>query len=286
MEIIMKFFPLALCYVMFSLGLQSKFSEFSRIFKSPKSLFVGLFSQMIIVPLIGVVFAYFVPAPMNYKIGIVLVTCVPSAVTSSYLVKFIKGNIYLSVVMTAISSLMSFITIPLILTKVAPALGIGSETLASVDFKRLSVFLFLMATIPMLIGSSVASKFHQFTKKVLPFFSKSAFLIFVFFILLAIYTDWDLAIEAFGELGWMLLILICTLLICANIIVNLFSIKKDDSKTIINEVLFQNGAMAIIIGSTIFGLGTGHLFMAAVYGLFQYKVFIAWWLINKKRKLC
>ena len=189
--------------------------------------------------------------PMNYKIGIVLVTCVPSAITSSYLVKFIKGNIYLSVVMTAISSLMSFITIPLILTKVAPALGIGSETLASVDFKRLSVFLFLMATIPILIGSSVASKFHQFTKKVLPFFSKSAFLIFVFFILLVIYTDWDLAIEAFGELGWMLLILICTLLICANIIVNLFSIKKDDSKTIINEVLFQNGAMAIIIGSTI-----------------------------------
>ncbi|MBA1338092.1 MAG: hypothetical protein FD549_000209 [Pelagibacterales bacterium] len=73
-----------------------------------------------------------------------------------------------------------------------------------------------------------------------------------------------------------------SILVYVNILVKALNVNAKDSKTIITETFIQNGAMAIIVGSAIFGLGTGYLFIVAIYSLFQYKVFFVWYLLDKK----
>ena len=92
METITKLSPLALFYIVFSLGLQCRIYDFKKVVKNPKNLIIGLFSQMIVVPIIGLLIAYFAPVSLNYKIGIVLITCVPSTVTSNYLTKILYNT--------------------------------------------------------------------------------------------------------------------------------------------------------------------------------------------------
>jgi len=282
MEIITKLAPVALFYIMFSLGLQCKFSDFKKVLTNPKNLIIGLSSQMIILPIIGLLFAYFLPISQNYKIGIVLITCVPSTVASNYLTKIINGNIYLSISMTAISSLISFISIPLILSKVVPALGLMNVIKFDLSFSKMSALLFIISTIPILLGILFNSKFNNFSKKVVTFFNRSSIIIFICIFFIAWYSEFETSIKAYKELFWVLVMLSSSILVYVNILVKVLNVNTKDSKTIITETFIQNGAMAIIVGSTIFGLGTGYLFLVAIYSLFQYKVFFVWYLLDKK----
>jgi len=267
---------------MFSLGLQCRIYDFKKVVKNPKNLIIGLFSQMIVVPIIGLLIAYFAPVSLNYKIGIVLITCVPSTVTSNYLTKIINGNVYLSITMTVICSLLSFISIPLILTKIAPSLGLMNIIKLDISFMKLSLLLFFISTAPILLGILINTKFRNFSKSINPFLSKSSMVVFVAVIFLAWYGDFEMSLKAYKELFWVLIMLISLVLIYINILVITLKIDAKDRKTIITETFIQNGAMAILVGSQIFELGNGYLFMAAIYGLFQYKLFLVWYLIDKK----
>ena len=151
MEIVNKFAPIAMAWIMFVVGTTVTLGNFKDILKSPKNLSLGLITQTLIVPIVGVVVAYLSPVSEIYKVGIILVSCVPSAVMSNYLTKSIKGNVALSISLTAVSSLLSFITIPIIL-------GIGlnlinsSEELNLLTLRNASLKIFLMVAIPTIIG--------------------------------------------------------------------------------------------------------------------------------------
>ena len=283
MDILVFLSPLALFYIMFGLGMQSKISSLKEVLLNPKNLIIGLFSQMIVMPIIGLLIAYFAPVSIEYKIGVVLITCVPSTVISNFLTKIINGNVHLSITMTAISSLISFISIPLILTKIAPLFGLMPTIKLDLNFFKISLLLFFVSTIPILIGILVNIKFCNFTKKVNPFFKNSSILIFISTILIAWYSDFEMTLKAYKELFWLLIILMSFVLIYVNILVKVLKINTKDSKTIITETFIQNGAMGIIVGSSIFGIGNGYLGMAAIYGLFQYKIFLVWYLFNNKK---
>ena len=84
MEIVNKFAPIAMAWIMFVVGTTVTLGNFKDILKSPKNLSLGLITQTLIVPIVGVVVAYLSPVSEIYKVGIILVSCVPSAVTVSY----------------------------------------------------------------------------------------------------------------------------------------------------------------------------------------------------------
>lgn len=282
MEFLNKIAPLILFYIMFSLGLHCKFSDFKKVLVNPKNLIIGLLSQTVVLPIIGLVFAYFAPISLNYKVGIILITCVPSTVTSNYLTKIINGNISLSITMTAISSLISFITIPLIITKIAPIIGLMNAVKIDLNFLKLSFVLFVISTVPIVLGILTNTKFNNFSQSVSPLINKSAILLFIITILVAWYSDFEMSLIAYKEMFLVLIVLMLLVLIYVNILVKALKINVRDSKTIITETFIQNGAMGILIGSSIFGLGSGYLMMSAIYGLFQYKLFLVWYLIDKK----
>jgi len=281
MEIILKFSPLILFYIMLGIGMKTNIKNFVEILKDLKVLLIGLTSQIIILPCIGFLFAIFATSNPVFKVGIILITSMPSAVSSNYITKLANGNIALSVSLTAVSAILSFITIPFIFLVVSPMIITDIIVFQNLNFLKVSIALIFMTTVPVLIGIFINTKFSIFVEKINNFFSYSSLFLFLFIIIVAWISEWSTVIELYKLIGFLLLSLIVVILIIANILVNVFDLNLQNKRTIIIETLIQNGAMAIIIGELTLGFGAGYMSVAAVYALLQYKVLCVWWATKK-----
>ena len=242
MIIISKFAPIALFYIMLCIGMSTNIKNFVKVFKDYKTLLVGLTSQIVILPFIGILFAIFLTNDPVLKVGIILIICMPSAVASNYVAKLANGNITLSVSLTAITASLSFITIPFMFTVISPIL-INESIILQNSYS--SLFLFLL----IIIGAWIV--------------------------------EWVYVIELYKTIGVLVALLSAIVLIMVNILVNIFKLNLENKRTIIIETFIQNGAMAIIVGELALGFGSGYMTIAAIYALFQYKILCAWWFMKK-----
>jgi BASS family bile acid:Na+ symporter len=281
MEIVTKFAPFALFYIMLGIGMSTNIKNFVKVLKNLKVLLIGLTSQIIILPSIGFLFAIFLTNDPVMKVGIILITSMPSAVSSNYITKLAKGNIALSVSLTAVSAILSFITIPFIFIVVFPMIISDVTVLRDLSFLKVSIGLLFMTTVPVFIGIFINTNFSIFVVKINKFFSYSSLFLFLFIIIGAWISEWSTVIELYKSIGFLILALTVVILIIVNILVNVFDLNLQNKRTIIIETLIQNGAMAIIAGELTLGFGSGYMSVAAVYALLQYKLLCVWWATKK-----
>ena len=281
MEIVTKFAPFVLFYIMLGVGMGTNIKNFFEILKNLKVLLIGLTSQIIILPCIGFLFAIFATNDPVLKVGIILITSMPSAVSSNYISKLVNGNIALSVSLTAISAILSFITIPFIFIVISPMIISENNVLQDLKFLKMSGGLLLMTTVPVFIGIFIRTKFSIFAEKISKFFSYSSLFLFLLIIIGAWISEWSSVNELYKSIGFLLLVLTLAILIIVNILVNVFNLNLQNKKTIIIETLIQNGSMAIIVGELTLGFGTGYMSVAAIYALLQYKILCVWWATKK-----
>jgi len=281
MNTILNFAPLALFIIMLGVGLSISIKDFTKVFQNYKVLLIGLSLQMVILPFIGFLFAIFSPVALVFKFGMILITCVPSAVFSNYITKLISGNVALSVSLTAITASLSFITIPFILLIVTPFVLDGASIFQELDFIKSSQGLLLITTIPVLIGLVINTKFSIFVKKINKYYSNFSLLLFVVIILTAWFSEWNIIITLYKSIGLLVTALALVVLIVSYTLVNLFNLNEANKKTIVVETFVQNAAMAIIVGGITFGAGSGYLAIAALYALLQYKILLILWATNK-----
>ena len=281
MNIVLNFSPFVIFLIMLGLGMSINIKSFINVLNNLKALFLGLLSQIVIVPTIGFLFAIFAPVDSVFKLGIILITCVPSAVTSNYITKLAGGNVALSVSLTTISACLSFITIPFILIILTPIAIDGASVFQKLNFTKMSLGLLLMTTLPIIIGMFINKKFSIFTKKINKSYSFISFLLFAIIILAAWTTEWNTIISLYKSIGLLVISLAVAVLIISYILVNLMNLNEINKKTIIIESFIQNAAMAIIVGGAVFGINSGFLAIAALYALLQYKILILLWAINK-----
>jgi BASS family bile acid:Na+ symporter len=280
MSFILQYAPVVLFLIMIGVGFSVNFKSFIDIFKNFKILLIGLFLQVIILPLIGFSFVIFVPIDPILKVGIILITCVPSAITSNYITKLAGGNVALSVSLTASTASLSFITIPFILIIVAPIVIDESDIFKELNFLKMSLGLLLITTIPVFIGMTIKAKFSIFVKKINKFYSIFSLLLFLIIILSAIFSERNVMIVLFKSIGPLVISLAVVVLITSFILVNLLNLSEADKKAIIIETFVQNAAMAIIVGGVTFGVESGYLAIAALYALLQYKILFLLWATN------
>ena len=255
--------------------------NFVEVLKNSKAFLIGLTSQIIILPSIGFLFAIFLTSDPVLKVGIILITSMPSAVSSNYITKLANGNIALSVSLTAVSAILSFITIPFIFIVVSPMIISEVTILQDLNFKKVSMGLLFMTTVPVLIGIFINTKFSVFVEKINKFSSYSSLFLLLFVVFGAWISEWSKVIELYKSIGFLLLSLTVAILIIVNILVNVFNLNLQNKRTIIIETLIQNGAMAIIVGELTLGFGAGYMSVAAIYALLQYKVLCVWWATKK-----
>ena len=273
MEVVNKFAPLAMAWIMFVVGTSTSINQFKEVIKFPKSLLLGFLTQVVFVPIIGIVIAYLSPVSDAYKIGILLLSCVPSAVMSNYLTKTLNGNVALSISLTAICSFFSFITIPFFLG-VGLKLINSSETLNTVIIFSVAFKIFLIVTIPVLIGLIFKTFFEKFVVLLNKFFDTSSFLLFLLIILSAAYIEKDFLVIGFKDIGILVFIIFFSIFLICQSFLNQFKLNKLDKRCILTENVIQNNALSIIVGGMMFAKYQGLLVFPAVYAIFQYKVFI------------
>ena len=140
--------PIALAFIMFSLGLGLTVKDFTRLVYQPKDFTVGLIMQIIILPLVGLGIVTIWPLQPEIALGVMIIAAAPGGVTSNLLTSYGRGDVALSISLTAIVSLLSVITIPAIVVYSYQYL-IGNSQLGEVSIGGLALKVFMIVTIPM-----------------------------------------------------------------------------------------------------------------------------------------
>lgn len=274
------FLPLALAFIMFSLGLGLTSADFLRILKQPKDFFIGAISQIILLPLIAFILVKIWPISPELALGVMIIAAAPGGVTSNILTSIAKGDVALSISLTAIISLLSLITIPFIIIMSLNLLNLDN-TFENVSLKKMVLSIFLIVTIPVIFGmivkkfaSNFATAFEKKAKKIS---------IILFFLVLAgaILVEKENIIDYFIKAGPITLALNIIMMIVAFYISQLLGTGMAQKKTISIECGLQNGTLAIFVATTLFGGGI-YLIPAATYSLIMFGTSLIFVLFIKK----
>ena len=247
-----------------------KVDNFKRILVQPKDFFVGALSQIIIFPLIALAIALIFPIPFELKIGLMLLAAAPGGVTTNIISKFAEGDVALSISLTAVISLLCFITIPLIFSLTYPIIS-GESLPFDYSIGSIIIKIFLITTVPVVIGMTLRALMPNFFEKFEKFFVNTSFILFLVFLFMAIYQELDNIVGYFAASGLVTLILNVVAIIFAYILCKLFSIEKPQKRTILIETGLQNGTLAIVVTGIIFS-DPIYLVPTATYALIMYGV--------------
>jgi len=270
MELVKIAGPLILAFIMFSLGIGLTFANFKRILVQPKDFFVGAISQIIFFPLVALILAFLFPIPVELKVGLLLLAIAPGGVTTNIITKFADGDVALSISLTAIISLLCFVTIPLTFSFLYPV--ITGQTLPF-DYSIGSVIIqiFLITTVPVILGMILKLLFQNFFLKTEKFFVNFSFILFIIFLFIAIYQELDNIVGYFVASGLVTLVLNIVVVFVAFFLCIIFRIAKSQLKTILIETGLQNGTLAIVVTGLIFN-DPLYLVPIATYALIMYAI--------------
>ena len=260
--------PLALAFIMFTLGLGLSISDFSNVFKKPKNFLIGLVSQLIFLPFVGLILVIIWPLPIEIAIGVMLIAAAPGGVTSNILTFFARGDVALSVSLTAVMSLLSAISVPIVL---ALSIGlIGDSSLPeSISLTGIALSMFLIVTLPVLLGMGVRSFLNSLTLKIEKSARFISTLLFVLVLLGAILAERENVVSYFAQTGLVVLVLNILMMLIAFYWSGFFGTGISQKKAIAIECGLQNGTLAIFVGTTVFGGGL-YIIPAATYSLIMY----------------
>jgi len=260
--------PISLAFIMFGLGLGLTGGDFMRVLKQPRDFFVGAISQIILLPVIAFMLIKLWPLAPELAIGVMIIAAAPGGVTSNLLTSFAKGDVALSISLTAIISLICVFTIPFIVLTSVSMLG-GSGINQDITLFDMSKDMFLIVTVPVLIGMLFRKFASNLTFKFEPIAKKISIALFVLVLLGAILAERENVVYYFAEAGLITLILNVVMMVVAYFVAQLLASGIEQKKCITIECGLQNGTLAIFVGSSIFGGGM-YVIPAATYSLIMF----------------
>ena len=269
MEIVTKIAPIILALIMLGLGLGLKIDDFTRILKTPKDFFVGFFSQLIILPLVAYLLIIILKVPPEIAIGVMIIAAAPGGITSNILTKFANGDVALSISLTAVISLISIITVPLIIFTSADLFGI-TDISQNISMTGIALKMFLVVTVPVILGMIIRKFAENFVNSKIQIFEKLNIILFVIFFIAAFYEERESFIDFLMQAGLITFILNITMMIVAYYLGKTFASGIKQQKCIALECGLQNGTLAIFVSTQIFGTDIVYITPTAAYALIMY----------------
>jgi len=262
------FLPLALAFIMLALGLGLTGGDFVRVLKQPKDFFIGAISQIILLPIIAFILIKIWSISPELAIGVMIIAAAPGGVTSNILTSFAKGDVALSISLTAIISLLSVVTIPFIVLTSLNLLN-AENLFSDISLTSMALNMFLIVTVPVIIGmlfrrfaTNIAIKFEVVAKKI-------SIVLFVIVLLGAILAEKENVASYFAQAGLITLVLNIVMMIVAFYLAQLLDTGIAQKKCIAIECGLQNGTLAIFVATSLFGGGV-YVIPAATYSLIMF----------------
>lgn len=280
MEIVTKIAPLALALIMLGLGLGLSTDDFIKVLKNPKIFLIGVFAQIILLPLVAYILVTIINLPAALALGLMIIAAAPGGVTSNVMTKFAKGDVALSISLTAISSLISIISVPLIVFNSAKLLGVPIIT-EEISMTGIALKMAGVVTLPVIIGMMVRRFATNFILTNLKFVERTTGILFLIVFAAIWIEERNNIISYISQAGTIVLTLNILMMFIAYFIAKFFTSNIQQKKCIAIECGLQNGTLAVFVATQIFS-DILYIIPTAAYALIMYiTAFIFIYLLKK-----
>ena len=268
MDIVTKIAPLALALIMLGLGLGLTLNDFKRVLQNPKIFFVGIFSQIVLLPIIAYILLLVIKVPTAIALGVMIIAAAPGGVTSNVMTKFARGDVALSISLTAVCSLISIISVPLIVFSSAKLIGVSniSEeiTMTGIALKMAGV-----VTLPVFIGMIIRKFVENFISNNIKFIERTTGFLFLIVFAAIWIEERNNILTYLSQAGVIVLTLNIVMMIFAYYLAKVFSSNIEQRRCIAIECGLQNGTLAVFVATQIFN-DIIYVIPTAAYALIMY----------------
>ena len=271
-----------LTLLMFELGLNLKIEDFKLFKTRPRPVLAGLIGQIIVLPLLAWLLGQAFRLEPIFLIGFVLIACCPGGSSSNVFSMLAKGDVALSVSLTACSSIITLVTVPLIMEGVTTAAG--SAVQVHLPVGKLLMQNIVLMFLPIVVGIAVRKRWANAANKMHNILSRIAFPALIFLATVFFIQNRDAIIDSFGQLGLSVSVLILLAMGSGALLSHSMSLTGKERRTIVIEVGMQNAAQAIAIASSPLVFNNDVIAIPAIiYALMMNVILITYVAIIKRR---
>jgi BASS family bile acid:Na+ symporter len=273
--------PISLFCIMFGMGLSLRPLDFKKIVASPKVVAIGICAQMILLPLMAFIIAIALTLPPEIAVGLMIIALAPGGATSNMFSYLSKGDVSLSITLTALVSLIAPFSIP-ILAALSMNYFIGSSTEFNLPIEKTIVQLLIITVIPVILGMLVLSRWEMLAKKIEPVLKWLSVLFLVLIIMLIVLKNNANMMSYFSQAGLATLALNLIALMLGYTLSRLAKLPHPQSVTIGFEVGIQNGTLALVVAGTLIGNNI-MMIPAVTYSLLMFFSggLFSWWITKR-----
>ena len=281
MEIATKIAPIGLALIMLGLGMSLTIQDFLRVIKVPKDFLVGFICQLILLPIVAFILIKLLNTPSELAIGVMLIAAAPGGVTSNILTKFANGDVALSISLTAVISLISIVTVPLIVFTSMNLFEI--DVIKEISMVGISLKMFFVVTVPVIVGMLIKHYAKDFIRNKALIIQRISVGLFAL-VFVAIYIEeWNNIVKFILRAGLITLILNITMMIIGFYAAKFFISGVAQQRCISLECGLQNGTLAAFVGTQIFsGESMVYIIPTAAYALIMMVTSLVFIFIIKK----
>ncbi|AFZ33385.1 Bile acid:sodium symporter (plasmid) [Gloeocapsa sp. PCC 7428] len=260
--------PLALAIVMLGMGLSLVPKDFQRITRDPIAVAVGTMCQMLLLPLIGVLITLIVPMQSAIAVGLIVLAVCPGGPSSNLMTYLAKGDVALSVTLTALSSIITVFTIP-IFTNLALQHFLDQSAAISLPIGKTMLQIFLITLLPIAIGMLIRHQFPNPARRIEKQMNRLAAGLLALIIALLLIREGSKLPGFIVQVGIGVLLLNLLAILSGLLAGKLFRLPTKQQICIAIEVGIQNGTLAIAITAGLLN-NLDMAVPAAVYSLLMY----------------
>ena len=282
MGIVTTIAPVALALIMLGLGASLTVKDFTRVVQNPKEFFVGLICQLVVLPLIAYLLIIILKTPIELALGVMLIAAAPGGVTSNVLTKFADGDVALSISLTAITSLISIVSVPYVVFLSIEIFDI-TYVQKEVSMLGISLKMFFVVTVPVILGMLLRKFADSFILNNMKIIQRISIGLFVI-VFVAIYIEeWNSIVMFITKAGTIAFILNVTMMIVGFYVAKFFATGVAQRRCISLECGLQNGTLAVFVGTQLFGTNMTYMVPTAAYALIMMTTSVIFVLILRRQ---
>ena len=260
--------PIVNAIMMGAIGLTLEVRDFQAVVRSPRAVGVGLAAHYLFLPLLGFAIGTLFTHSVDFAVGFVLLAACPSASVSNVVTLLARGNVALAVTLTAISALVTLVSVPFLVNLAAWWFG-GSTHEIHLPVARTVLQLAALVLAPVVIGMTVRRHAPEFARRAEPWITRLSAAALLAVIITFVATQGPFVRRSVAELGPAALTMSCLGVAGGFLLAWVARLQLPDRITIGIEVGVQNCMLALLIGLTM--LRSIEISMpVAVYGLLMF----------------
>ncbi len=272
MEIVTKIAPIALALIMLGLGLGLTTQDFARVLKTPKDFLTGFISQLIILPIVAFILlkilGMFLEISPEIALGVMIIAAAPGGITSNVLTKFANGDVALSVSLTAVISIISIITVPLIVFTSADLMGVSFAN-ENINITGTALKMALVVAVPVILGMIIRKFADNFIGSKTSIIDKITGILFLIVFIAIWVEEKDNIFNYLAQAGLIVLTLNIVMMVLAYYLAKTFASGIEQIKCISIECGLQNGTLAVFVATEI-SSEIVYMIPTAAYALIMY----------------